>query len=88
MIAPIGQSQPPQASAEAKQRAAVGTQFEALIIAQLLKSARAADLGDDLMGQNGISGGGQVRDMIDQARADALARTGPFGLAKLLETKP
>lgn len=84
MIAPIGQSQPPQASAEAKQRAAVGTQFEALIIAQLLKSARAADLGDDLMGQNG----GHVRDMIDQARADALARTGPFGLAKLLETKP
>jgi Rod binding domain-containing protein len=83
MLAPIGQPPAPPA-AEARQRAAVGTQFEALIIAQLLKSARAADLGDDLMGQNG----GQVRDMIDQARADALARSGPFGLAKLLETKP
>jgi Rod binding domain-containing protein len=83
MIAPVGQPAAPP-TAEARQRAAVGTQFEALIIAQLLKSARAADLGDDLMGQ----GGAQVRDMIDQARADALARTGPFGLAKLLETKP
>jgi Rod binding domain-containing protein len=83
MIAPIGQP-PALPTVEAKQRAAVGTQFEALIIAQMLKSARAADLGDDLMGQNGS----QVRDMIDQSRADALARTGPFGLAKLLETKP
>lgn len=56
-----------------------GTQFEALLIERMLKGARAAQLGDDLMGDND-----QLRDLVDEQRAQILARAAPLGLARLL----
>ena len=69
--------------------AAVAQRFEALIAESLLKSARAADLGDDGLGDadaSGIGGGSgdHVRAMIDHARAEAIARAAPLGIARLL----
>lgn len=64
---------------EAALAAKAGTQFEALLIERMLKGARAAQLGDDLMGDNG-----QVRDLVDEQRAQILARAAPLGLARLL----
>ena len=54
--------------------------FEALIIAQLLKSARAAQLADDP-----LSGDATFRDMQDRQLAQTLAATSPLGVAKLLK---
>ncbi|MEI6419302.1 MAG: hypothetical protein WCO82_09555 [Sphingomonadales bacterium] len=55
-------------------------QFEVLIAERLLKGARAARLGDDLLGANSD----MVRDQIDHARAEAIARAAPIGIARLL----
>jgi flagellar protein FlgJ len=60
--------------------AKVARQFEALFVAQMLKAARAASLGDDLTGQ----GGATFNDLADQLRAEALAALAPLGVAKLL----
>jgi hypothetical protein len=59
-------------------------QFEVLIAERLLKGARAARLGDDLLGQ----GSDNVRDQIDHARAEAIARAAPIGIARLLAAAP
>ncbi len=64
---------------EAKAAAKAGQQFEALMVTRLLKTARAARLGDDLMGNND-----QLRDMIDDERGRLIARAAPIGLAQLL----
>lgn len=56
-----------------------GSDFEALLVTRLLKTARAARLGDDLMGKND-----QVRDLIDETRARHLTAAAPLGLAQLL----
>lgn len=56
-------------------------QFEALMTQQMLKSARAASLGDDLLG------GGQTgfyQDMFDQQMASHLASGRGLGIADLL----
>ena len=58
----------------------VAERFEALIIQSLLRSARAARLGDDGLG----SGGETVRDLQDRQRAEAIARAAPLGVARLL----
>ena len=60
--------------------AKVAAQFEALFVAQMLKSARAASLGDDLTG----TGGATFTDLGDQLRADVLARQSPLGVARIL----
>ncbi len=60
--------------------AAVARQFEALIVQSLLKSARAAKLGDDGLGETGDT----VRDMQDRQRAEAIASAAPLGIARLL----
>ncbi|UAJ08678.1 hypothetical protein [Polymorphobacter megasporae] len=60
--------------------AKVARQFESLFIAQMLKSARAASLGDDLTGK----GGATFNDLADQLRAEALATQAPLGVARLL----
>lgn len=60
--------------------AKIARQFEALFVAQMLKSARAASLGDDLSGQ----GGATFTGLADQLRAEALAAQAPLGVAKLL----
>lgn len=59
----------------------VARQFEALFVAQMLKSARAAALvSDPLTGQGGATFSG----MIDDARAQALSEQAPLGVARLL----
>lgn len=60
--------------------AKVAAQFEALFVAQMLKSARAASLGDDLTGK----GGATFTDLADQLRAEALAKQAPLGVARIL----
>ena len=59
----------------------IAHQFETIIAATLLRSARAANLGDDGLGATA----GPLRDMIDQNRAEIIARAAPLGVAKLLE---
>ncbi|WP_310495990.1 hypothetical protein [Sandarakinorhabdus sp.] len=71
------------ASPQDRKLAAAAHQFETLIAQTLLKSARSADLGDDLMG----SGGEHVRDQVDRARAEAIARAAPMGIARLMGLK-
>lgn len=65
---------------DTSQDAAVARQFEALIVQSLLKSARAAKLGDDGLGETGDT----VRDMQDRQRAEAIASAAPLGIARLL----
>ncbi|WP_156256690.1 rod-binding protein [Sandarakinorhabdus oryzae] len=67
------------AAGEAKAAARAGQDFEALLVTRLLKTARAAKLGDDLLGNND-----QVRDMLDDQRGRAIAQAAPLGLAQLL----
>lgn len=64
---------------EAKLAAGAGRDFEALLITNLLKSARSEALGDDLMGGNN-----QLRDMIDEQRGRLVAEAAPLGLARLI----
>ncbi len=64
----------------AAQTADVAHKFETLIAETLLRSARAANLGDDGLGETG----GNIRDMVDHARAEAIARAAPMGVARLL----
>lgn len=72
---------PGAATARAPDRnAQVAQQFETLIAATLLRSARAARLGDDGLGATGDG----VRDLIDRQRAEAIARAAPIGVARLL----
>jgi Rod binding domain-containing protein len=70
--------------------AEVARQFETIIAETLLRSARAASLGDDGFGASDLPGGDNVRAMIDHARAEAIARAAPMGVARLLaaERKP
>lgn len=64
---------------EAKLAARAGRDFEALLVTRLLKSARATQLGDDLMGGNET-----VRDLIDEQRGRLIAEAAPLGLASLI----
>jgi Rod binding domain-containing protein len=64
---------------EARLARQAGQDFEAMLVTRLLKSARAARLGDDLLGSND-----QVRDMIDEQRGRTIARAAPLGLASLI----
>lgn len=64
--------------------AEVARQFETIIAETLLRSARAASLGDDGFGTSDLPGGDNVRAMVDHARAEAIARAAPMGVARLL----
>ena len=68
-------------AAAAAHDADVARKFETLIAATLLRSARAADLGDDGLGATAEP----IRDMIDNSRAEAIARAAPLGVARLLQ---
>lgn len=67
----------PNDDVKAAQKA--GEAFEALLVTRLLKTARAAKLGDDMLGNNE-----QIRDMVDEQRGRAIASAAPLGLAQLL----
>nr|WP_310523643.1 hypothetical protein [Polymorphobacter sp.] len=58
----------------------IARKFETLIAETLLRSARAAALGDDGLGQSGAN----IRDMVDHQRAEAIARAAPLGVGRLL----
>ena len=60
--------------------AEIARRFETMIAQTLLRSARAASLGDDGLGP----GGANIRDMVDNSRAEAIARAAPLGVARLL----
>lgn len=77
---PVGGRQR-DAAAVAARDADVARKFETLIAATLLRSARAANLGDDGLGPNAEP----IRDMIDNSRAEAIARAAPMGVARLLQ---
>jgi Rod binding domain-containing protein len=77
---PLARAAPQATPKEAK----VAAQFEALIVHSVLQSARNAKLGDDGLGATGDN----VRDMVDAVRADAIARSAPLGVAKLLNAGP
>ena len=70
---------PDEAKTAAKTAAKAGQEFEALLVTRLLKTARAAKLGDDMLGNND-----QIRDMVDEQRGRAFAAAAPLGLAQLL----
>jgi Rod binding domain-containing protein len=74
---------PPRPADSTARLAEVALQFETIIAETLLRSARAAALGDDGLG-DGSAGGNDVRAMIDHARAEAIARAAPIGVARLL----
>lgn len=80
---PLAPVRPP--GDDAARQAEVARQFETIIAETLLRSARAASLGDDGMGAD--SGGDNIRAMIDHARAEAIARAAPMGVARLLATQ-
>ncbi len=76
-LLPPGQR--PVPAREARERDQAAGEFEALLVTRLLKTARAAKLGDDLMGGNA-----QVRDLIDEQQGRIIAGAAPLGLAQLL----
>lgn len=69
------------ATSAAARDADVARKFETLIAATLLRSARAASLGEDGLGPTAEP----IRDMIDTSRAEAIARAAPMGVARLLQ---
>jgi Rod binding domain-containing protein len=71
----LGPSQRPSMDEAVK----AGTDFEALFVTRLLKSARAARLGDDLMGNSD-----QIKDLVDEQRGRLIATAAPLGLAQLI----
>jgi Rod binding domain-containing protein len=58
-------------------------QFEALLIEEMLKSARAGGSGD-WMGESGDQSGSALSEMAEQQFAQLLAANGGVGLAKLV----
>ena len=73
-------SQPPVPSGDLRKAAQA---FEAIVLRQVLSSARAADLGgEDLFGGPGLE---QFQTMFDEHIADVMSRSGSFGLAEAIE---
>lgn len=64
--------------------AKAASQFEALLIGQLLKSARSGD-GEGWLGTDEGDAGSTMTDMSEQVLSTALASKGGLGLAKLVE---
>ena len=55
--------------------------FEAVFLRQMIGSMRQANLGEDLLGS---SSGDEFREMSDAKVADDMAKSGGFGIAKML----
>lgn len=72
---PVAEEPPPRDAAEA------GRAFEALVLAQLLKSARSAA---ELIGRREPGSDDGWRDLAERQAATALAEASPLGLAQLL----
>lgn len=63
--------------------AKAATQFEALLIGEVLKSAREAD-GSGWMGNDEDEAGSTLMDVSEQQISQALASRGGLGLAKMI----
>ncbi len=59
----------------------VANQFEALFLSQMLKSARAAKLSDELFSNNATD---TYYSMLDNKLAEELSKKGDFGIAEAL----
>jgi flagellar protein FlgJ len=70
-----------RSSPEAIKKAA--TQFEALLISEVLKTSREAD-GSGWMGTDDADAGSTLSDMSEQQISQTLAASGGFGLAKII----
>ena len=65
--------------------AKAATQFEALLIGQLLKSARDSGEGG-WFGTDGDEAGSTLTEMSEQQLSSAMASSGGLGLAKMIES--
>jgi flagellar protein FlgJ len=63
---------------------AVATQFEAMLVRQVLAAARQAGFKDELFGS---SAGDTFHQMMDDRFADLLAQSGTLGFARTIETQ-
>ena len=83
MMAAIAALPPPAVTRAAPGDEKVVADFEALFIAQLLRSAHAAHLADDPLAGTDTS----FRDLRDQLLAGQLARAAPLGVAAMLRAR-
>jgi flagellar protein FlgJ len=72
----------PKSAEKAKLKDAAG-KFEAMLIAQMLKSARKTDSGG-WSGQESDESSSSIMDMAEQQLADSLGAQGGLGLAKMV----
>jgi flagellar protein FlgJ len=63
---------------------AAAQKFEAMMVRQMLAEARKTDFGDTLMSNEGTK---TFREMQDSRFADAAAKTGSLGFAKMIEAQ-
>jgi Rod binding domain-containing protein len=78
---PIGKSN--RDTPEAIKKAA--TEFEALLIGEVLKTSREAD-GSGWMGTDEEEAGSTLSELSEQQISQSLAKGGGFGLAKMIST--
>ncbi|HYO82046.1 MAG TPA: hypothetical protein VES20_11625 [Bryobacteraceae bacterium] len=75
----IAESRKPEKVAEA------ATQFESLMIAQLLKTARESGTGDGWLGTGSDATADSALQMAEEQFAAMLAKQGGLGLARMVE---
>jgi Rod binding domain-containing protein len=78
-----GLAQPTTTSSGSTKIKDAATQFEAILLQQMLQSARAAG-GGDWMGQD--EAGSALSEMAEQQFSEVLARNGGLGIAKLVSS--
>lgn len=78
---PTHQAETPAAADQAKVRE-TAARFEAIILRQMLATMRQAKLAEDILGSKATD---DFREMADARTADAIAASGAFGLARIIE---
>ena len=66
---------------------AVAQQFESLFVNMLFKSMRAASPQTSISGEKESSAESTFSEMLDAKRSESIAKTGSFGIAKILENQ-
>lgn len=79
----LDRNMPATPAAGAKKQHEAATQFEALLIGQLLKAAKEASSGDAVFG--GDEAGGSLLELANQHLSQTLAAQGGLGLSKMIE---
>jgi len=74
-----------QQTAALKHLHAAAQQFESLFVNMLFKSMRAASPQTSITGEKLSPAETTFTEMLDEKRSEALAQTGSFGIAKVLE---